>query len=91
VRFKKTKKDEAAKAHLDDIIEGEWRKSSLLGSSVDVLVLGDAVGEESAGILAPPRHVIEKMIMWFMTDRGERDGAAAAFALETKVTAQQVA
>ena len=38
IRFKKTKKDEPAKAHIDDIIEGEWRKSSLLGSTVDVLV-----------------------------------------------------
>jgi hypothetical protein len=38
VRFKKTKKDEPAKAHIDDVIEGEWRKTSLLGSVVDVLV-----------------------------------------------------
>jgi hypothetical protein len=39
VRFKKTKKDEPAKAHIDDVIEGEWRKTSLLGSVVDVLVM----------------------------------------------------
>jgi hypothetical protein len=57
IRFKKTKKDEPAKAHIDDIIEGEWRKTSLLGSVADVLQVGDAIGEESAGILAPSRGV----------------------------------
>ena len=57
IRFKKTKKDEATKAHIDDIIEGEWRKTSLLGSVADVLQVGDAIGEESAGILAPSRAV----------------------------------
>jgi hypothetical protein len=39
VRFKKTKREEPAKALIDDIIEGEWRKTSLLGSVVDVMVL----------------------------------------------------
>jgi hypothetical protein len=59
IRFKKTKKDEAAKAQIDDVIEGEWRKTSLLGSVVDVLQVGDAIGEESAGILAPSRNVCQ--------------------------------
>ncbi len=39
IRFKKTKREEPAKALIDDVIEGEWRKSSLLGSVVDTLVL----------------------------------------------------
>ena len=39
IRFKKTKKEEPAKALIDDVIEGEWRKTSLFGYVVDVLVL----------------------------------------------------
>jgi hypothetical protein len=39
IRFRKTKKEEPAKAHIDDIIDGEWRKTSLLGSVIDQLVL----------------------------------------------------